>query len=56
MATEFQMKTGLKLHVSASIGVSTAPRDGTAIHTVIGAADSRMYAVKTNGRGQVRGA
>jgi diguanylate cyclase (GGDEF)-like protein len=56
MATEFEMKTGLKLHVSASIGVSTAPRDGTAIHTVIGAADSRMYAVKTNGRGQVRGA
>jgi diguanylate cyclase (GGDEF)-like protein len=56
MATEFRMKTGLKLHVSASIGVSSAPRDGTAIHTVIGAADSRMYAVKTNGRGQVRGA
>ncbi len=56
MATEFQMKTGLKLHVSASIGVSTCPRDGTAIHTVIGAADSRMYDVKTNGRGNVRGA
>jgi diguanylate cyclase (GGDEF)-like protein len=56
MATEFQMKTGLKLHVSASIGVSTCPRDGTAIHTVIGAADSRMYEVKTHGRGQVRGA
>jgi diguanylate cyclase (GGDEF)-like protein len=56
MATEFQMKTGLRLHVSASIGVSTAPRDGSTIHTVIGAADTRMYAVKTNGRGQVRGA
>jgi diguanylate cyclase (GGDEF)-like protein len=56
MATEFQMKTGLKLHVSASIGVSTCPHDGTAIHTVIGAADSRMYEVKTHGRGQVRGA
>ncbi len=56
MATEFKMKTGLKLHVSASIGVSTAPDDGMAIHTVIGAADSRMYLVKTNGRGQVRGA
>jgi diguanylate cyclase (GGDEF)-like protein len=56
MATEFRMKTGLKLHVSASIGVSTAPNDGLAIHTVIGSADTRMYAVKTNGRGQVRGA
>ncbi|UWZ84202.1 GGDEF domain-containing protein [Occallatibacter riparius] len=56
MATKFEMKTGLKLQVSASIGVSTAPSDGTAIHTVIGAADSRMYAVKSSGRGHVRGA
>jgi diguanylate cyclase (GGDEF)-like protein len=56
MATQFDMKTGLKLRVSASVGVSTAPHDGTAIHTVIGAADSRMYEVKTNGRGSVRGA
>jgi diguanylate cyclase (GGDEF)-like protein len=56
MTTQFQMKTGLKLRVSASIGVSSAPRDGSAVHAVIGAADTRMYAVKTNGRGQVRGA
>lgn len=56
MATEFAMKNGLKLHVSASIGISTAPRDGATVHTIIGSADTRMYSVKTGGRGQVRGA
>ncbi|KAA6458604.1 sensor domain-containing diguanylate cyclase [Acidobacteria bacterium AB60] len=56
MATRFQMKTGLELTVGASIGLSTAPHDGTTIHSVIGAADTRMYLVKTNGRGHVRGA
>jgi diguanylate cyclase (GGDEF)-like protein len=55
METEFQMKNGLKLHVSASIGLSTAPADGTAVHIAIATADARMYWVKTNGRGAVRG-
>jgi diguanylate cyclase (GGDEF)-like protein len=40
-ATEFHMKNGLKLRVSASVGISTAPKDGATIHTVIGAADAR---------------
>jgi diguanylate cyclase (GGDEF)-like protein len=56
MATCFEMKRGLKLRVSASIGLSTAPDDGTALHAVIGVADARMYTVKSDGRGQVRGA
>ncbi len=56
MKTEFQMKNGLKLRVSASVGVATAPVDGATVHTVIGIADTRMYAVKTSGRGTVRGA
>jgi diguanylate cyclase (GGDEF)-like protein len=56
METRFAMKNGLSLTVSASIGVASAPADGATLHAVIGAADSRMYAVKTNGRGQVRGA
>jgi diguanylate cyclase (GGDEF)-like protein len=56
MATEFRMRAGLRLHVSASIGLSTAPHDGVTVHTIIGAADTRMYLVKTDGRGQVRGA
>jgi len=56
MATRFAMKNGLHLTVSASVGVATAPVDGKTVHAVIGAADSRMYAVKNNGRGRVRGA
>lgn len=56
MDTPFAMKNGLRLRVSASIGVASAPDDGLTLHSVIGAADARMYAVKNNGRGQVRGA
>lgn len=56
MATEFHVKNGLTLSVSASVGVATAPADGATLHSVIGAADTRMYAVKDSGRGQVRGA
>ena len=56
MATQFTMKKGLQLNVSASVGVSSTPDDGTTVHSVIGAADTRMYDVKSNGRGHVRGA
>jgi len=56
METPFPMKGGLILSVSASVGLATAPADGKTIHAIIGAADTRMYAVKTNGRGQLRGA
>jgi len=56
MQTQFQMKSGLTLAVSASVGLATAPDDGAAIHAIIGAADTRMYAVKSNGRGKVYGA
>jgi diguanylate cyclase (GGDEF)-like protein len=56
METRFPMKNGLNLSVSASLGLASAPADGTTIHAIIGAADSRMYAVKSNGRGEVRGA
>jgi diguanylate cyclase (GGDEF)-like protein len=56
MDTQFDMKNGLRLNVSASVGLASAPDDGTAVHAIIGTADARMYAVKSNGRGQVRGA
>jgi diguanylate cyclase (GGDEF)-like protein len=56
MGTTFKMKNGLELRISASVGVSTAPIDGATVHAVIAAADLRMYAVKTSGRGAVRGA
>ena len=57
MKTEFRMrKKGLTLNVSASIGVAGAPADGTAVHEIIGTGDARMYQVKNEGRGKVRGA
>ncbi len=56
MKTQFQMKNGLKLKVSASVGLASVPDDGTAVHGIIGTADARMYEVKINGRGNVRGA
>ena len=56
MATSFRMKNGLELTVSASVGLSTAPADGATVHAIIGIADTRMYTVKNEGRGMVRGA
>jgi diguanylate cyclase (GGDEF)-like protein len=54
--SRFRMKSGLELTVRASVGLATAPADGESIHAIIGAADSRMYTVKNDGRGHVRGA
>jgi diguanylate cyclase (GGDEF)-like protein len=56
METTFEMKNGLKLNVSASVGLATAPVDGKTVHAMIGTADTRMYSVKSNGRGKVLGA
>jgi diguanylate cyclase (GGDEF)-like protein len=56
MDTRFRMKNGLELTIGASVGVATAPDDGEAVHAVIGVADDRMYKVKVDGRGSVRGA
>ena len=53
METRFPMRNGLELKVSASVGVATAPHDGITVHGIIGAADARMYVVKTTGRGRV---
>jgi diguanylate cyclase (GGDEF)-like protein len=53
MSTRFHMKGGLELSVRASVGLATAPADGSTVHAVIGTADTRMYMVKSNGRGQV---
>jgi diguanylate cyclase (GGDEF)-like protein len=48
--TRFRMKNGIELSVNASMGLATAPADGATVHGIIGAADSRMYRVKTEGR------
>jgi diguanylate cyclase (GGDEF)-like protein len=53
MDTRFRMKNGLELTVSASVGLATCPADGKTVHAVIGAADARMYSVKSNGRGKL---
>jgi len=55
METNFRMKNGLELNIKASVGLATAPTDGATVHTIIGAADMRMYQVKNNGRGKVWG-
>jgi GGDEF domain-containing protein len=47
------MKTGLELTIRASVGLATAPDDGISVHSIVGAADARMYYVKSNGRGKV---
>ncbi len=54
METPFGMKSGLSLKVSASVGLSSSPADGTRVHEIIGTADVRMYAVKRHGRGAIR--
>ena len=54
METPFGMKSGLTLKVSASVGLASFPGDGTHMHEIIGTADARMYAVKRDGRGQIR--
>jgi diguanylate cyclase (GGDEF)-like protein len=54
--TRFRMTNGILLGVKASLGIATAPADGATVHAIIGVADSRMYAVKSNGRASVRGA
>jgi diguanylate cyclase (GGDEF)-like protein len=53
--SRFRMSSGLELTASASIGLATCPPEN-AVHAIIGTADARMYAVKSNGRGKVRGA
>lgn len=53
--THFHMSNGLELTASASVGLATCPPED-AVHAIIGTADARMYAVKSNGRGKVRGA
>ena len=56
MDTRFHMSNGLDLLASASVGLATCPPEDSAVHAIIGTADARMYAVKSNGRGKVSGA
>jgi diguanylate cyclase (GGDEF)-like protein len=49
----FTMEKGLNLAIGASAGVAAYPGDGRSVHAILGAADKRMYSVKSNGRGRV---
>ena len=44
---------GHSVHVTASIGISTYPHDGTDLQQLLSRADSAMYRVKTSGRNDV---
>jgi diguanylate cyclase (GGDEF)-like protein len=55
MEARFQMKDGFSLDIRASVGLATAPADGNTVHAIVGAADARMYTVKSRGRGKVWG-
>ncbi|WP_181438775.1 putative bifunctional diguanylate cyclase/phosphodiesterase [Paenibacillus sambharensis] len=41
-----------RFQISASIGISIAPRDGTEVELIVGSADSAMYEAKREGRNQ----
>jgi len=51
--TVFTLGKGLELSIGSSAGVATYPGDGRTVHAILGAADKRMYSVKSNGRGRV---
>ena len=49
----FVLGKDLQLQIGASAGISTYPGDGRSVHAILGAADKRMYQVKSSGRGRV---
>ena len=51
--TIFTLDKNIELSVSASAGIASYPGDGRTVHSILGAADRRMYSVKSSGRGRV---
>jgi diguanylate cyclase (GGDEF)-like protein len=51
--TTFTLENGLELQIGASAGIAAYPGDGKSVHAILGAADKRMYAIKSTGRGRV---
>ena len=47
---------GVDTPITVSIGVATAPDDGTDLQALFAVADQRLYAAKADGRDRVRGA
>lgn len=51
--TPFTTDEGIELHLSASAGVSSYPKDGHSIRGLVKAADTAMYKAKSLGRNRV---
>lgn len=51
--TTFTLENGRELSIGASAGIAAYPGDGRSVHAILGAADRRMYGVKSSGRGRV---
>ena len=49
----FTLEKSLQISIGASAGVASYPGDGKTVHAILGAADQRMYKVKSTGRGRV---
>ena len=49
----FILNNGLRLNIGSSVGIASYPEDGRTVHAILGAADKRMYSVKSSGRGRV---
>jgi diguanylate cyclase (GGDEF)-like protein len=49
----FLVGKGLEVTIGASAGIAAYPGDGRTVHAILGAADKRMYQVKSTGRGRV---
>jgi diguanylate cyclase (GGDEF)-like protein len=49
----FSLGKNLQLSIQASAGIASYPGDGRSVHSILGAADKRMYSVKSTGRGRV---
>lgn len=49
----FTIGRDLALTIGASAGIAAFPGDGRTVHAILGAADKRLYAVKSSGRGRV---
>jgi diguanylate cyclase (GGDEF)-like protein len=51
--TTFDISKTIHVNIGASAGIATYPGDGRSVHAILGAADKRMYSVKSSGRGRV---